>query len=177
MSTLLESIMLRILAESTDPANAKECATVILENQAIKRLMRTYVEKCIEIFDQNFPGDVDVSELDPLTLLPLIEENDRLTSLRRAILAVAERLFSMHTADPEETATMIGLFTESFDNIPGSMILGTHYEAVRSPDDVDGILYDRMHFFIAQLSYYELDDTSFFDVVQPILDANYTQEQ
>ncbi len=150
VDTIIESVIARIMNESLSTNEALEFVEGVVSSTPIKMLLTRYIESAAEIYDSlesELPKDpegfVEYESVD--FLKEIFNEDPRLSSLRRAIFAIVARL---SPDDPEP----VGYFDDAIDNVPTAIVMSYYYGNIESPTDTKGLVYDRLYFFVHEIS-------------------------
>ena len=148
MQTLIETIMLRILAEVDDAGSLQVAASAIRDDRAINMMLRLYIDRSIALYEKHEQEILDVVSgiVDPFMFAELVGGDRRQVVSRVGLSAMVRRVAKNNLLSAKDEESLVSLFAESVDNIPNCMTIGVDYGALGEYHDVDGIVSDRMDF-------------------------------
>jgi len=153
MKTLIETIMLRLLAEVENSGSIQEAASAIQDDRSINAVLKLYIERAIELYEKHEQEilDVETNAVDPFMFTDLVGGDRRQVALRMGLNAMVRRVAKNNLLSAKDEESLVELFAESVDNIPGCMTIGVDYGALGEYHDIDGIVRDRMEFLLLTL--------------------------
>lgn len=137
--TLLETVILRLLAETGDKAEAMQLVEDLESNNSFNRIFDLYVnelvaiyeESPLEYFDLNAfdeEGSIDTDEFCN-RFRDAVNDSRKLASLRKILVSVVDR----QTSSIDNSGILAAL-DATLDNIPNSFIIGAFYSEI-PPDE------------------------------------------
>jgi len=150
MKTLIETIMLRLLAEVENSGSIQEAASAIQDDRSINAVLKLYIERAIELYEKHEQEilNVETNAVDPFMFTDLVGGDRRQVALRMGLNAMVRKVAKNNLLSAKDEESLVELFAESVDNIPGCMTIGVDYGALGEYHDIDGIVRDRMEFLL-----------------------------
>ena len=150
MKTLIETIMLRLLAEVENSGSIQEAASAIQDDRSINAVLKLYIERAIELYEKHEQEilDVETNAVDPFMFTDLVGGDRRKVALRMGLNAMVRKVAKNNLLSAKDEESLVELFAESVDNIPGCMTIGVNYGALGEYHDIDGIVRNRMEFLL-----------------------------
>lgn len=137
--TLLETVILRLLAETGNKAEAMQLVEDLENNNSFNKIFDLYINELVAIYEEspleyfdlnavNEQGSIDAEEF-CYKFQDDVNESRKLASIRKILVSVVDRQTSSI-----DNSGILSALNEILDNIPYSFIIGAFYSEI-PPDE------------------------------------------
>lgn len=139
--TLLETVILRLLAETGDKAEAMQFVEDLENNKSFNKIFDLYISELTDIYRENPLEyfDLNAAEvgqgMDTFVdkFRATIDESRKITSLRKILVSFVDR----QTSSIEDNSGILAALDATLEYIPNSFIIGAFYSEIPPDQSID----------------------------------------